>query len=363
MPVRVLVVDDSSLIRRLITRLLEEKYDIQVVGEAKDGLEAVEQIKKLRPQVVTMDVEMPNLDGISALKRIAKECPVPVIMLSALTTAGARATMEALATGAVDFVAKPLKAGQLGPMIDDLAAKIRVAAGVSMRKMMRPDFLPRQTAQRTPPVVKPAAERSKPAALKPSPSAGKIELVAVGSSTGGPAALQSIIPQLPADFPVGVVVVQHIPRGFSQSLAEHLNRRSAIEVIHGFEGAEIKPGRVIICPAGCETHFIKAGTRVTITLTKCGEPIPPASFRPSVNQVLDAAAEVYRGRILAVLLTGMGRDGAQGLKKIKNLGGRTIVQDEATSVVFGMPKAAVELGAAEKIVPLPQIAQEILQMV
>ena len=362
MPVRVLVVDDSSLIRRLVTRLLEEKNDIQVIGEAKDGLEAVEQIKKLRPQVVTMDVEMPNLDGIAALKRIAQECPVPVIMLSALTTEGARATMEALAVGAVDFVAKPLKAGQLGAMIEDLAAKIRVAAGVSMRKMMRSDFPPRQIPQRTPPAVKPAAVRSKPAALKPSPSAGKIELVAVGCSTGGPAALQRIIPQLPADLPVGVVVVQHIPRGFSQSLAEHLNRRSAIEVIHGWEGAEVKPGRVIICPAGCETHFIKSGRRVITTLTKCDEPIPPASFRPSVDQVLNAAAEVYRGRILAVLLTGMGRDGAKGLKRIKNLGGRTIVQDEATSVVFGMPKAAVELGAAEKIVPLPQIAQEILQM-
>ncbi len=347
MPIRVLVVDDSLLMRRLLIRLLQTEKDIEVVGEARDGLEAITQIKKLRPQVVTMDVEMPNLDGIAALRRIMKECPVPVIMLSGLTTEGARATMEALAAGAVDFVPKPVRAGQLEPTMAELTAKIRVASKVVVRKILRSSALPAK------PVV-PA--RAKRAAVKP-------ELVLIGCSTGGPAALQNIIPHLPADLPAGLVVVQHIPRGFSQSLAEHLNMRSALEVIHGYKGAEVKPGRAIICPAGCETHFRKAGGKVVIDLKKCDEPIPPATFRPSVDQVIDAAIAVYQGKILGVLLTGMGRDGAAGLLKIRNLGGRTIAQDEVSCTVFGMPKAAIELGAAEKIVALPKIAQEIVQMV
>jgi two-component system chemotaxis response regulator CheB len=342
--------------------MLEAEKDIQVVGKAADGLEAIDMIKKLRPQVVTMDVEMPKLDGIKALRRIMKECPVPVIMLSAHTTEGARFTMEALQVGAVDFVSKPLKAGQLGPMISDLTEKIRMACCVSVRKVgykpitpppgpkltNKPTLLPKPTV--TPPPV-------------PRPAAGKVGVVVIGCSTGGPVALQNIIPLLPVNLPVGVVVVQHIPVGFSKSMAEHLNRRSAVEVIHGTAGDEIRPGRVIVAPAGCETHFVKSGSRVTIQLKKCGEPIPPASFRPSVDQVMLAATEVYGGKILGVLLTGMGRDGAQGMLQIRNLGGRTIAQDENSCVVFGMPKAAIDLGGAEKITPLPKIAQEIMQMV
>nr|WP_207755007.1 chemotaxis response regulator protein-glutamate methylesterase [Desulforadius tongensis] len=359
-----MVVDDSSLIRRLVTRMLEENKDIQVIGQAADGLEAVEQVKKLRPQVVTMDVEMPKLDGIAALRRIMKENPVPVIMLSALTTEGARATMQALAGGAVDFVPKPMRAGQLGPMIAELSAKIRVAAGVSLHKVARSapsPVRPKLGSAAAAPV--PRTVPSKPAVITPVRKTGKIEIVVIGCSTGGPAALQNIIPKLPAGFPVGVVVVQHIPVGFSQSLAEHLNRRSAIEVIHGSGGDEVRPGRVIVAPAGCEMHFERRGSRVTVKTVKCGEPVPPATFRPSVDQVMKAAADVYGGSILGVLLTGMGKDGAQGMLQIKKLGGRTIAEDESSCVVFGMPKAAIDLGAAEKVVPLPKIAEQIMQMV
>ncbi|WP_031518041.1 protein-glutamate methylesterase/protein-glutamine glutaminase [Desulfofalx alkaliphila] len=355
MPVKVLVVDDSLLIRRLVTRMLEEEKDIQVIGQAADGLEAIEMIKKLKPQVVTMDVEMPKLDGIATLRRVMRECPVPVIMLSAYTTAGARATMEALALGAVDFVGKPMKPGQLGPMIADLKAKIRVAAGVSLGKVAA-----RPAAPPKPPAPAPAPGfRAKD---WPRTAAGKIELVVIGCSTGGPAALQNIIPRLPANLPVGVVVVQHIPVGFSKSLSEHLNRKSAVEVIHGHTGDEVRPGRVIVAPAGCETHFIKSGGKVTVKLEKCNQPIPPATFRPSVDQVMTAATKIYKGNLLGVLLTGMGRDGAQGMLEIRKLGGRTIAQDEASCVVYGMPKAAIDLGAAEKISPLNKIAQEILDL-
>lgn len=479
-PIKVLVVDDSSLIRRLITRMLEAEKDIQVIGQAADGLEAITLIKKLCPQVVTMDVEMPRLDGIGALRRIMKECPVPVIMLSALTTEGARATMDALGEGALDFVPKPRNPDQIGPMLVELTTKIRVAAQVPLAKLkeccykapiqpppplVRPPKPPRVITKTpvidkpsgappvtgkpveppgvstpvtskpvetpvstgtsvgeplaTPPKVteplvapppitsKPVTERTmvtpvttsspvvhgapvtprtpktpvrppspppaKPvrlatpkkatAPVRTSAPAGMVEVVVIGCSTGGPVALQNIIPRLPADFPVGVVVVQHIPVGFSKSMAEHLNRRSAVEVIHGTNGDEIRPGRVIIAPAGCETHFVRTGGRVTIQLKKCGEPIPPATFRPSVDQVMLAATNVYGGKILGVLLTGMGRDGAQGMLEIRQLGGRTIAQDEASCVVFGMPKAAIDLGAAEKIVPLPKVAQEIMYLV
>lgn len=344
--------------------MLEAEGYIRVIGQAVDGLDAVEQIKKLRPQVVTMDVEMPKLDGIAALRRVMRENTVPVIMLSALTTEGARATMQALASGALDFVPKPTKLGQLAPMLKELAAKIRVAAGVSMRKVASHTALPAAN-----PHPKPAAPPGpKPAASRPAPTftakkTGKIEIVVIGCSTGGPVALQNIVPNLPANFPVGIVVVQHIPAGFSQSLAEHLNRRSALEVIHGSSGDEVRPGRVIVAPAGCELHFVRSGGRVTVKTAKCGEPIPPATFRPSVDQVLNAATEAYGGSILGVLLTGMGRDGAEGMLQVKKLGGRTIAQDESSCVVFGMPRAAIELGAVDKIVPLSKIAQEIINMV
>lgn len=421
-PIKVLVVDDSSLIRKLMTRILETEKDIQVIGQAVDGLDAIEKIKKLCPQVVTMDVEMPRLDGIGALRRIMRECPVPVIMLSSLTTEGARATMDALGEGAIDFVPKPNKPEQLAPMLAELVGKIRIASQISLGKVKgccsQAPASPAPLVPPTPPAAKPpggaqpsigkgpaagkpssrvagtsssavpakpvapktpsTAFRStglsptKPAAVPPlrkapplkvSVPAGKVEVVVIGCSTGGPVALQNIIPRLPADFPVGVVVVQHIPVGFSKSMAEHLNRRSMVEVIHGTNGDQVRPGRVIIAPAGCETHFVRVGGKVTIKLKKCGEPIPPASFRPSVDQVMLAATEVYGGKILGVLLTGMGRDGAQGMLAIRQLGGRTIAQDEATCVVFGMPKAAIELGAAEKIVPLPRVAQEIINLV
>ncbi|MTI80221.1 MAG: chemotaxis response regulator protein-glutamate methylesterase [Firmicutes bacterium] len=360
MAIKVLVVDDSSLIRRLVTRMLEVEGDIKVIGQATDGLEAIDQIKKLCPQVVTMDVEMPKLDGIAALRRVMRENPVPVVMLSALTTEGARATMQALSSGAVDFVPKPTKPGQLGPMIKELSAKIRVASRATMRNVARPAPPPKTKpqGQHAIPKTKPAIPRPIATPIK---KTSKIDIVVIGCSTGGPVALQSIIPKLPANFPVGVVVVQHIPVGFSKSLSEHLNRRSDIEVIHGSPGDEIRPGRVIVAPAGCELHFVKGGGRVTVKTEKCGEPIPPATFRPSVDQVMNAATEAYGGNIMGVLLTGMGKDGAQGMLQIKKLGGRTIAEDENSCVVFGMPKAAIDLGAADKITPLPKIAEEIIK--
>lgn len=353
-PVRVLVVDDSSLMRRLITRLLETDKEIKVIGTATDGLDAIDKVKVLRPDAVSMDVEMPKLDGLATLRRVMKEHPVPVIMLSALTTEGARATMEALAAGAVDFVPKPLRSTDINRMTQDLATKLKVAARVSMRKVARPLLINRVTAPLSMPA--PAGNST------PVKGSGKTELVVIGSSTGGPAALQHIVPFLPANLKAAVVIVQHIPAGFSKSMAEHLNRKSQIAVKHAEAGDIIRPGQVLVAPAGYEFTFRNNGGNKTVSLDKFGQPIPPGGFRPSVDVVMHSAAQVYADRVMGVLLTGMGRDGSQGLLSIRQMGGRTIAEHESTCVVYGMPKAAVELGAAEKVVPLPQIAAEIQRL-
>lgn len=363
-PVKVLVVDDSSLMRRLISRLLEEDKDIQVIGTAADGLEALQQIKVLRPDVVTLDVEMPKLDGIATLRRMLVECPTPAVMLSAHTHEGARATMDALSAGAVDFVPKPSSSTELPKMVEDLKTKVKVAARVSLRRIVRPTAPPPPPPRPTlrPTVASTTAPKpvTPPPAIRKQPQVcGKIDLVVIGCSTGGPAALQQIIPYLPANLPAGVVVVQHIPVGFSKSMAEHLDKKSAIAVRHAEEGDEVKPGQVLIAPAGFDLNFKAKGKGATISLSNFGAALKPGGFRPSVDWVMQSAAEIYGCRTLAVLLTGMGRDGAQGMLAIKQQGGPTIAEHESTCVVYGMPKAAVDLGAAKKIVALPQIAQEI----
>ncbi|GAB6158056.1 chemotaxis response regulator protein-glutamate methylesterase [Desulfotomaculum varum] len=349
LPVKVLVVDDSSLMRRLISRLLEDDREIKVIGTAADGLEALQQIKALKPDVVTLDVEMPKLDGIATLRRLMKECPTPTVMLSAHTHEGARATMDALSAGAVDFVPKPATSAELPRMVEELKAKIKVASRVVLRRVVK--------TMAEPPG--PAAPPRRPALAPRKQVCGKIDLVVIGCSTGGPAALQQIIPFLPADLPAGVVIVQHIPVGFSKSMAEHLDKKSALAVRHAESGDAVKPGQVLVAPAGYDLNFVLQGSGAAVSLSNFGQPLPPGGFRPSVDWVMQSAAEVYGCRALGVLLTGMGRDGARGMLAIKEQGGPTIAEHESTCVVYGMPRAAVELGAAQKVVPLPQIAQEI----
>lgn len=351
-PVKVLIVDDSSLMRRLISRLLAEDREILVVGTAADGLEALQQIKVLKPDVISLDVEMPKLDGIATLRRMMTECPVPAVMLSAHTHEGARATMDALSAGAVDFVAKPSASSELPGMVEDLRTKLKVAARVSLRRV-RTTLTPPPAPRAVTPPVRPAVVSAKPR------SCGRIDLVVIGCSTGGPAALQQIIPYLSETLPAGVVVVQHIPVGFSKSMAEHLARKSKINVTHGEDGDEVRPGRVLVAPAGYDLTFKPRGSGSSIVLSNFGQPLAPGGFRPSVDVVMKSAAEVYGCRVMGVLLTGMGRDGAKGMLSIKEQGGPTIAEHESSCVVYGMPKAAVDLGAAGKVVPLSQIVNEI----
>lgn len=353
MPIRVLVVDDSSLIRRLITRFLEEESDIKVIGTAADGEEAIRKIQSLRPDVVTLDVEMPVLDGLSTLDRVMRLHPVPVVMLSAHTTGGAGATMQALALGAVDFVAKPSKSGEMEAMIADLKFKVRAASQASLRR--HPAVLPRPEAPK-------AAPDSRPAAA-PHPGRGRIKLVVIGSSTGGPAALQQIIPGLPPDLPAGVVVVQHIPVGFSGPMADQLDRKARLKVKHAANGDRVAPGVVLVAPAGYDLTFRGSAGSYTVGLDPGQGPVAPGGFRPSVDVVMKSAAEVFRDQAMGVLLTGMGRDGAQGMLAIKKQNGLTVAESESTCVVYGMPRAALEIGGAGKVLPLHEIAPEIVRTV
>lgn len=353
MPIRVLVVDDSSLMRRLITRILEEDSGIRVVDTAADGGEAIKKITALKPDVVTLDVEMPVLDGLATLGRVMKHHPLPVVMLSAHTTEGARATMQALALGAVDFVAKPTRPGDMEVMVADLRYKIKAAAQASLRKF---PAVPART---------PGGQAVETAGKKPAAPAGrgKIEAVVIGSSTGGPAALQQIIPMLPAGLSAGVVIVQHIPVGFSGPLAEHLDRKSKLRVKHAVQGDSIRPGEVLVAPAGYDLTFRRKQGALTINLDPGQGPVPPGGFRPSVDVVMKSAAETLHCQAMGVLLTGMGKDGAQGMVAIKNSGGPTVAEAESTCVVFGMPRAAIEMGGAGKVLPLHEIAAEISRTV
>lgn len=348
-PVRVLLVDDSAVMRNVFRRFLSVDPDIEVVGTAADGLDALAKIKSLKPDVVTLDVEMPGLDGLSALKRIMRECPVPVVMLSAHTTAGAAATIEALSLGAVDIVAKPARAGELEATAGELLGKVKTAASISPGRLVR-RLLSRQFVPLAPP--------------KKSLSRGGIEIVVIGASTGGPAALQTVIPAIPDDFGAAVVVVQHIPVGFSQPLADSLARKSALPVKHAEDGMPVIPGQVLVAPAGFYLSFCRIAERVNVNLER-GDVSRPlhGDFRPSVDGVMTAAAEVYGKRSMGILLTGMGRDGVKGMVAIKNKEGITIAEAESSCVVFGMPKAAIEAGVVDRIVPLPEIASEITRLV
>ncbi len=347
-PVKVLVVDDSELMQRLISKVLGRHPGIRVLGAAGNGREALEKIKALKPDVVTMDVEMPVMDGLSALRRIMRGNPVPVIMFSTLTATGARATIEALALGAFDFVKKPDSPAALEAMVTELAGKIMAAAAVPAAKTARLPLVPRAPV--------PAASCA---------TRGKIRLVVVGASTGGPAALHTVIPGLPPDFPAAVVVVQHMPEGFSKPLAEHLARRARLPVFHAASGDKVLPGQVLVAPAGFDFSFRSragSGGSAAVVLDRGQGPVAPGRFRPSVDGVMMSAAQVFGEVVMGVLMTGMGRDGARGMAEIRKRNGRTIAEAESTCIVFGMPKAAIDAGAAERIVPLSKIASEIVAM-
>lgn len=344
--IRVLVVDDSILMRSIIGDMLNVPGEIEVVGLARNGLEAVARTKDLKPDVITMDVEMPKMDGITALRQIMKEQPTPVIMLSAATKEGTWQTIMALSAGAVDFIPKP--SGSISLDIDRIKGilidKIRAACTVSRSKLQGP-------ATTELPRLQKGTSRAAPRAKK---------VVVIGASTGGPGALEQVVPRLPENLAAGVLIVQHMPPGFTRSLAERLNRISPIEVREARDGDAIVEGRALLAPGDYHMIVRKGGSGYIVSMSQ--EP-PVHRVRPAVDVTMKSAARAFGESIVGVVLTGMGTDGAFGLRDIKDRGGRTIACDEKTSIIFGMPKAAIELGCVDRVEPLENIASVIMDMV
>ncbi|HEY6873488.1 MAG TPA: chemotaxis response regulator protein-glutamate methylesterase [Geobacteraceae bacterium] len=345
--IRVLVVDDSAFVRRALIRMFKESPLIQVIDVAADGEMAIALIKKLRPDVVTMDIRMPVLDGLKALERIMRECPTPVVMLSSLTEKGGENTLKALELGAVDFIDKSSAGGpmDISVIADELAAKIHIAAQIDVHKLLSSQDT-REHAGISPP--------------KPILNRGDTEVVLIGTSTGGPPALQVILSAIPAGFPCPILIVQHMPPGFTASLAERLNRTSPLHVKEATDGELIEAGRAYIAPAGKQMKIKRSGGGLQVWLDIFPE---NALHSPSVDVLFESAALECRGRCLALVLTGMGRDGSNGAQVLKRAGARIVAESEETARVFGMPKAVIESVQVDSIVPLSDVAQTIVKMI
>ena len=341
MSIRVLVVDDSAFMRKAISMMLESDPDIEVISTARDGMEATEKARDLKPDLMTMDVEMPRMDGITAVKKIMKENPIPILMVSSLTVEGARATMDALAAGAVDFIPKQLSYVSLDitKIKGDLIAKIKSIARDRSRAFSR--------------LVSPKTFAPRKASPLKFLSA---QIATIGISTGGPFSLQKVIPFLPEDFPLPIAIVQHMPPHFTRSLAERLDSISRVEVCEAEDGMELKKGTVYIAPGGLHLKFKRIGVKVLINISK--DP-SETLHRPSVDVMFSSAFETFGGRVLATVMTGMGKDGLEGAKLIKSAGGKIIAQNEETCVVYGMPKAIVDAELADAVLPLEEIASAI----
>jgi two-component system chemotaxis response regulator CheB len=335
--VRVLVVDDSALMRKLIPQILETDKTIQVVGTAMDGNFGLKKIEELKPQVVTLDLEMPGMGGLDMLKEIMRRHRVPVIVVSSHSTEGATVTLKALALGAFDFVAKPTDVSARMPEIArELISKIKAAA--SSRGVQLTPF---------PGTVRPGDKAQLDAKKQPT------RIVAIGISTGGPQALQYLLAQLPGDFPGSIVVVQHMPEGFTEMFARRLDESCAVGVKEAQSGDLLLAGRVLICPG---SRHIKVKKLALGNVAVLSDEPRVNGHRPSVDVLFKTVAEEFGQKALAVLMTGMGDDGAQGLGLVKAAGGMTIAQSEESCVVFGMPKAAIERGFAIRVVALEALA-------
>jgi two-component system, chemotaxis family, protein-glutamate methylesterase/glutaminase len=338
-PISILVVDDSAFMRFAITQQLNEDPDLQVIGAASDGREALRLIPILQPDVVTLDVEMPHLDGLSTLREMMKTCPRPVIMFSSLTQAGTAETIQALMLGAVDFIPKPGNRLDIRAAMAEMSAKIKTAA----RARVKP------SAVRVLTTVTHAAQLEKPVRTysKTTP------LILIGASTGGPGALNEIIPALPASLPSPVVIVQHMPAGFTRSLAERLNSISALKVKEAEPGDPLLVGQVLLAPGGFHLT-LDENERVALNQKPAVHGV-----RPAVDVTLNSLLQHFGKNMLAVILTGMGSDGAHGATLLHSAGGRVIAEHESTCVVWGMPRSVVEAGAADVVLPRPQIARAI----
>jgi len=343
--IKILIVDDSAFMRKILSDLFVAEADFTVVDVARNGREAIDKVKQLKPDVVTLDVEMPIMDGISALEIIMREVPTPVVMVSSLTKVGADATIRALENGAVDFVTKSEGAiSGIDNIRMALVAKCRAAARANVKQLRKVNE------------VKPQIAEYKSSKVFNSPT--NEQIIAIGTSTGGPRALQELLTRLPGNLPCGVVIVQHMPPGFTKSLAIRLDSLCALSIKEAENNDIVKPGMVFIAPGDFHMTVEREGNK---TIVKLNQSPPIGSHRPSVDPLFESVARVYGKWATGVILTGMGHDGSRGMKNIKDSGGYTIAEDQSTTVVFGMPKSAIELGVIDKVVPLPAIASEIIR--
>lgn len=352
MTIRVLVVDDSRFFRRRVTEMLEADPRISVIGAAENGAEAVKMAGRLRPDIITMDVEMPLMDGITATRHIMQARPTTILMFSSLTTDGAQSTLDALEAGAVDFLPKRFEDISRDRKEATRLLCERVIA-VARRGMHAAPSL--RSAPITAPVSRPAAPRPHTVG----PAAGQIELVAIGTSTGGPVALQDVLSKLPADFPLPLLLIQHMPGSFTTAFAERLDRICNIRVHEAADGDPLTPGTALLAPGSMQTTLEKRGGHLAVRVS---EPSPGQNYKPCVDVTFSSIAQTLPGKALAVVLTGMGADGREGARRLKQSGATVWAQDEASSVIYGMPAAIVEAGLADQILPLEEVGPALLRV-
>lgn len=343
---KVLVVDDSAFSRRTITKMLEGLERIEVIGYAVNGEEGIQKVAALKPDLVTLDLDMPKMDGFTFLRILTVRFSMPVIVVSALSSADKM--FKALELGALDFVAKPSRGASNDLLLirEDLQKKVLQLVNLAPHRFKQPHGQPREK-------VRSASKAAFAAPAGQSP----FDLVAIGASTGGPPALQSLLTAFERQYPFSVVVAQHMPPGFTHAFAERLNRVSKFEIKEAEDGDLVLPGRVLIAAGGSNLVLESQGGRVTARV------VPPTSadrYVPSVDVMLESCAEIYRKRMIAVILTGMGNDGAMGVRKVKEKGGFVVAESEETAVVYGMPREAVATGLVDRVVPMESVHLEIL---
>lgn len=344
--IRILIVDDSTFMRMAIRGILSGDPNIEVVGVAADGMEGVEKAIALKPDLVTMDVEMPRMDGISALKEIMAKAPTRVLMVSTLTNEGAKATFEALEAGAVDYIPK------------------NVTDSADAQKIFKAELLRRVKesaisiyAKRVATVTRPMAPQSVRVVASRF-AQRKVSCVGIGASTGGPVALQEVLSRIPKDFPYGIMVAIHMPKAFTGPYADRLNAKCSLDIREAADGDIIRPGTALIAPGGRHTLMVRQAGGIAVKTVPTSD-YPQHLYIPSVDLMIGSMAEVSNGAMLGVVLTGMGNDGFKGMQQLKAKGGITLVQDEATSTIYGMPKACVDGGVADEVLPLGEIGFEI----
>ena len=348
--IKVLVVDDSPLVRKIATDILSGDPEIDVVGTASNAEIALQRIRRFSPDVITMDIEMPGMGGLAAIREIMTDTPTPIIVLSAFAKSGAELTMQALDLGAVDFIAKPTVSlsGGLADIAAELVEKVKNASRIRVRRTERA------------PVPEEPARKVEAEAV---PQRGSIswhqhfDIVAIGTSTGGPVALKTVLMRVPKDFPVGIVIVQHMPPVFTNAFAARLDSLCAISVKEAEDGDLIQPGRALIAPGDFHMTVMQYNTKSKVLLQKWG---PVSGHRPSVDVLIHSVAREYGQRAIGVIMTGMGKDGSDGMAELKEKGGYVIAQDQESSVIFGMNHEVIKNGDADEILPLEKISDRLI---